>query len=198
MKKLSIIFILILSFNGTAQSYHDSVLQLREEHLQELMDSTTEVLTIEEIKHFAGLDYYPIEESFIIEAKFKKKLGEAFEMPTSTDRKPIYRRYGYLKFKVNGVNNKLTVYMHVAPEGSEAEETFLFVPFRDATSGIETYGAGRYLDFEIPNSKVILLDFNLCYNPYCAYSIRYSCPIPPTENTLKIEIKAGEKTPIGH
>ena len=76
---------------------------------------------------------------------------------------------------------------------------YLFLPFLDATNGIETYGGGRYLDVYIfENQTNIKIDFNLSYNPYCAYSHRYSCPIPPHENTLTVEINAGEKTPIYH
>ena len=75
---------------------------------------------------------------------------------------------------------------------------YLFLPFRDGTSRKESYGGGRFLDLKKPKGKTIHIDFNLAYNPYCAYSHRYTCPIPPPENELTIEIKAGEKTPIGH
>ena len=75
---------------------------------------------------------------------------------------------------------------------------YLFIPFRDVTSGKETFGGGRFLDARIPKNDTLLIDFNLNYNPYCAYSERYSCPIPPTENTLKVSILAGEKVPVGH
>ncbi|MDG1428784.1 MAG: DUF1684 domain-containing protein, partial [Crocinitomicaceae bacterium] len=74
----------------------------------------------------------------------------------------------------------------------------LFIPFRDKTSRHETYGGGRYLDVQIPDRDMMHLDFNLAYNPYCAYSHRYSCPIPPEENTLNVSILAGEKTPLAH
>jgi uncharacterized protein (DUF1684 family) len=75
---------------------------------------------------------------------------------------------------------------------------YLFIPFRDLTSGKESYGGGRYIDTEIPAGETLILDFNRAYNPYCAYSHRYSCPIPPEENTLKVEIRAGEKVPVGY
>jgi uncharacterized protein (DUF1684 family) len=81
---------------------------------------------------------------------------------------------------------------------NKAYKNYLFIPFKDKTSGNETYGGGRYLDVTVPNSELTWLDFNTAYNPYCAYSYRYSCPIPPTVNTLPIEIRAGEKTPSGH
>jgi hypothetical protein len=72
-----------------------------------------------------------------------------------------------------------------------------FLPFMDATSGDETYGAGRYLEIEpLPGGK-LLVDFNMAYNPYCAYNEYWSCPIPPKENRLSVPIEAGEKQPIG-
>lgn len=70
----------------------------------------------------------------------------------------------------------------------------LFVPFRDATSGKETYGAGRYLDLELPHGGEVVVDFNDAYNPYCAYSEAYSCPFPPPDNWLKVAVRAGERT----
>jgi uncharacterized protein (DUF1684 family) len=80
-----------------------------------------------------------------------------------------------------------------------AAENGLFIPFRDATSGTDTYGGGRYIDCEIPaDGNLLLIDFNKAYNPYCAYNPRYSCVIPPEENRLDIRIEAGEKTFEGH
>jgi len=72
---------------------------------------------------------------------------------------------------------------------------YLFIPFTDNTSGNESYGGGRYLDYKISDIKnnKLLLDFNKAYNPYCAYTTGYNCPIPPAENDLKVAIKAGEK-----
>ena len=114
-------------------------------------------------------------------------------MPTSTERKAIYRRYGYLEFTFEDQLYRLTVYQNVASKRKTTYEGDLFIPFRDATSSNETYGGGRYLDLKIPSSSNVIIDFNLAYNPYCAYSPRYSCPIPPEENTLPIPIRAGEK-----
>lgn len=191
-----IAFIVCFGLNG--QTYKDSILQLRQDHLNELMDSTAGVLNSEEIQHFKGTSYFDVNEEMIIHATFKKKKGKKFKMPTSTERTPIYRRYGYLNFELDGRMNQLTVYQNMELKDREGFEDYLFVPFRDATSGITTYGGGRYLDFKIPSSNEVLIDFNLTYNPYCAYSIRYSCPVPPTSNTLVVQILAGEKTPIGH
>ena len=80
----------------------------------------------------------------------------------------------------------------------EEYKEHLFVPFRDATSGKTSYGGGRYLDINIPKDGNVVLNFNLAYNPYCAYTNGWYCSIPPAENTLKVEVKAGLMAPEEH
>lgn len=171
---------------------------LRDQHFQELTDSASHLLTAEEIAEFQGLDYFDFNPNFQIQAQFTEDIGKKFKMPTSTDRLPVYRRYGYVDFVVNGDTCHLEVYQNMALRKQKEFKDYLFIPFRDLTSGTTTYGGGRYLDTHIPVSSSLLLDFNLSYNPYCAYSHRYSCPIPPEVNSLKILVPAGEKTPISH
>ncbi len=113
------------------------------------------------------------------------------EMETSTGDKRPYRRYGRFPFTVAGEKAALTIY-------SDQQGQEFFMPFRDASSGAETYGAGRYMDNHRPGIQQLSgnqfqIDFNFAYNPYCAYSPAYSCPLPPMENWIKIPIKAGEK-----
>lgn len=185
-------------FNFAQSTYKDSVQQLRIMHTSELLDPEKNMLSDEEKDHFQGLDYFLINESAIIEARFEYNKGKKFKMLTSTDRTPVYRRYGYVYFKWNNEPCTLTVYQNLELSKKDGYKDYLFIPFRDETSGEETYGGGRYLDLKKTDSSFFVLDFNLAYNPYCAYSIRYSCPVPPEENTLHVEIEAGEKTPIGH
>lgn len=192
-KTFPFVLILFACIHLNAQNYRDSIRNLRNEHLAELKDTNNHILNLEEVTHFSGLDYFSVNESFIITAKFKKSKGKKFKMPTSGTRTPIYRRYGYIDFKIGDTNCRLTVYQNVELSKSEDLKDYLFIPFRDLTSSKTTYGGGRYIDFSIPNSKEVIIDFNTAYNPYCAYSHRYSCPIPPAENTLKVEIAAGEK-----
>jgi uncharacterized protein (DUF1684 family) len=116
-------------------------------------------------------------------------------MPTTTTRSPVYRRFGFVQFQLNGMEHQLTVFQNMELKKQEGYTNYLFLPFRDSSSGNESYGGGRYLDLDIPKGEKILLDFNLAYNPYCVYSDRYSCPIPPEENRLKTAIRAGEKKP---
>jgi uncharacterized protein (DUF1684 family) len=101
-------------------------------------------------------------------------------------------RYGYFEFDAGGKMCRVQVYRTI--ENIQAGGRELFIPFRDATSGQETYGAGRYLDLRENTTGAYELDFNKAYNPYCAYTETYSCPVPPAENTLPIPIPAGEKT----
>ena len=110
-------------------------------------------------------------------------------MQTSTGSQVVYERLGWVEFTVAETAARLAVF---APEG-ELEPQQVFVPFRDATSGQTTYSAGRYLEAHLTGNTV-QLDFNVAYNPYCAYSDGWSCPIPPPENWLTVAIEAGEKT----
>jgi uncharacterized protein (DUF1684 family) len=114
-------------------------------------------------------------------------------MKTTTTRLPEYRKYGEVYFTLKEVEYKLEVYQSPDIMKREGYENYLFIPFTDETNGNETYEVGRYLELRIPKSDEVILDFNLCYNPYCSYSPNYSCPIPPEVNRLPIEVRAGEK-----
>jgi len=198
MKGVTFTAFLFGSFFSWTQQSAAEIQTLRDQHLQELTDSATHILNTAEIAEFQGLNYFDFNPSFQIQGQFTQDIGKKFKMPTSTDRLPVYRRYGYVNFVVNGDSCRLEVYQNMALRKQKEYKDYLFIPFRDLSSGNATYGGGRYLDTRIPATSALLLDFNLCYNPYCAYSHRYSCPIPPEVNTLKILVTAGEKTPISH
>lgn len=146
---------------------------------------------------FAGLSYYPPDMAFRAEAEvvpFQKP--DVVELATSTGEIRPQLRYAELRFRLGGRELKLIGFA----EPHEHHTHELFVPFRDATSGHETYGAGRYLEVGVdhgPDGEAAVIDFNLAYNPYCAYSPYYSCPVPPAENTLPVEIRAGERNYAG-
>jgi len=190
--RLFFLFTGLLQIVAAQTNYSDSVSKLREQHFTELKDTASGILMRDEIREFQGLNYFEIDENFKVQATFTRSRGKKFEMATSTARLPVYRRYGYLDFVIDGQNCRLTIY-----ESMDFKD-YLFIPFRDANTGHETYGAGRYLDIPVPDGHIVVLDFNLAYNPYCAYSVRYSCPIAPVENTLKVAVNAGEKVPAGH
>ena len=144
-----------------------------------------------DIYSYKGLEYFPPDEKFKVVARYQPYTGiEKVSLPTSDNLTREYYKYGYAEFELGGVNNKLLIFQ---PVTENMDAGGLFLGFGDATSANETYGAGRYLDIKHNGGKTITLDFNLAYNPYCAYSDAYSCPIPPRENFLSIPVYAGEK-----
>ena len=106
----------------------------------------------------------------------------------------VVEKYGVLKFYILGKDLALYAYQNIDLVKKEAYKDYLFIPFTDLSNGFETYGGGRYIDIQYNGEESIVLDFNKAYNPYCAYSGRWSCPIPPKENHLEIEIKAGVRS----
>jgi uncharacterized protein (DUF1684 family) len=140
---------------------------------------------------FHGLSYYPLDASLRFKVELHRYAGpKSIRIATNTGEIRSGLIYGYFEFQVAGEACKLQAYRL---EDSSGRGPSLFIPFRDATSGKETYGAGRYVDLVENTSGVYDLDFNRAYNPYCAYNSEYSCPLPPAENTLDIPIRAGEK-----
>lgn len=161
---------------------------------KEFANKETSPLPADALKKFKGLDIYPINERFIVEGELVLTPDEQpFKMTTTTDRRPTYKKYGEIHFSLNGKELKLSVYQDLSLISKEEYKNHLFIPFTDLTSGVSTYGGGRYIDIEIPEGTVMLLNFNLAYNPYCVYNPKYSCPIPPEENFLNTEIHAGVK-----
>ena len=151
-------------------------------------------LPVEVRKKFKGLPFFPVNHTARVDARFvRDSLAAPFAMETSTDRRPMYRKYGDAYFTLNGQELKLTIYQNLELTQREGYQDYLFVPFTDQTNGHTSYGGGRYLDLrigQIQNGRVVL-DFNRAYNPFCAYGGQYSCPVPPAENRLAIAIKAG-------
>ncbi|MFP4321281.1 MAG: DUF1684 domain-containing protein [Anaerolineales bacterium] len=135
---------------------------------------------------FAGLDYFPYNPELDLTLKAERFAEpESVTLTTNTGEIRDYERWGQVHFQVDGHAVSLTLYW--------ARDHF-FLPFTDATSGAQTYGAGRYLDPEQTRDDIFRIDFNRAYAPFCAYSEAYSCPLPPAENRLSVAIRAGEKT----
>ncbi len=142
-----------------------------------------------------GLEYFSPDPKYRLRVRLTKlPKPEPVTLATSKGIPRPMVRYGYFDFTLDGVAQRLHAYKAAPEPGHHHEESSLFVPFRDATSGKESYGAARYLDLEEDPSGEQTLDFNLAYNPYCAYSDDYVCPFPPKENWLTVPIRAGEKT----
>ena len=126
---------------------------------------------------FKGLNYFPIDEKWIFNAKF---------IPQNDSSNP--EKAGYVQFTYQNKSYTLTVFW----ENTEIKNA-LFLPFKDKTSGISTYGGGRYLNISYSQKPEVSLDFNYAYHPFCVYNVNYVCKKPPQENTLDFEITAGEK-----
>lgn len=142
-------------------------------------------LTPEQRHGFIGLQYFPENEALRLEVKVDSiNDQEPVQMQTSTGGIQTYTRHGRFRFEVDGEQAELTIYRN---------ENGYFMPFVDSLAGKETYPAGRYLEPEALPGNRFFVDFNLAYNPYCAYNEMWSCPLTPPENRLKVPIRAGEK-----
>jgi uncharacterized protein len=162
--------------------------------LAERKDKDRELLTgaiLEDqyLKGFKGLQYYEPDTAYRIKARLRLLPPLPYVFKTNTERSPAYITFGLLEFKLGDSACTLIAYA-TDPSASEG----LFIPFRDATAGTETYGGGRYLELPYKGERdYITLDFNKAFNPYCHYNHSYSCPLVPAENRLKTAIRAGEK-----
>ena len=201
MKILQIIGLsvfLSMAMGASAQiKVNELVLEIQdwqEEQNKEFSTPSESPLTKKGLSVFKGLDFYTINSKFRVEATFKRTPFEpVFGMSTTTARLPEYKKYGVAIFEINDVEYKLNVYQNQKAKTIKGYENHLFIPYLDLTSGTSSYSGGRYIDLTIPNGDVLIIDFNKSYNPYCAYNHKYSCPIPPSENSIDIRIEAGVK-----
>lgn len=173
----------------TTMDYRKSMELARAEKNKFFREHAQSPLTPAQQRKFVALEYFPINEEYNLQLKIHyNKAKEVVWIQTNDQQIREYFKYGYFEFEVEGNKGKVYVYR------SNEHPDYYFIPFKDATSGTETYGAGRYLDAIPIGNEEFVLDFNKAYNPYCAYNGNYSCPIPPEENWLDIPIRAGEKT----
>ncbi len=195
MKNRILLYVLIFAnFYGYCQNnYINELLAHRKSVDIEFGDTTQSILPNAMALDFEHLNYFKPNEDYKVNCKVKVSVGEEFDLLTSKGETKKYRRYGYLKFKLNGKRFKLPIYQSIRLMKMDKYKDYIFIPFTDLTSGNESYGGGRYIETSIPHGKNFVLDFNYAFNPYCHYTIGYNCPIPPSENFLDIEILAGEK-----
>jgi uncharacterized protein (DUF1684 family) len=199
MKNVLRLLFFIISFNLHCQtlnkdSLKTSAIKFQEELNIQYADSVHSPMLREDRLKFKGHDFYTLDLNYCVVAELIKTPEEkVFKMMTSGVKRPEYVKYGEMHFKLNGKKHKLSVYQNVDLVKKEEYKDDLFLPFKDLTSGNETYGGGRFMDLKIPSGSKIIIDFNRAYNPYCAYNHKYSCPVPPPENLLETEINAGIK-----
>jgi len=141
------------------------------------------------LTQFAGIEHFPISESFRVVAQLESyDAPREVAVPTVLGQDTTYVAPGVLHFAINGVEYSLEPFL----SGPENESYFLI--FRDATSAVTTYGAGRFLYASAAGEDgTTVLDFNLAYNPPCAFTPYATCPLPPPQNWLQVPIEAGEQ-----
>lgn len=193
MKSIFTLLLILLSIFCLAQQAETSK-EFQDNLNKDYANTSKSPLAAEDLKVFRGLDFYDISVKFIVEATFKKLENQpVFEMKTTTLRLPKYKKYGEITFEIDRVLYKLNVYQNLDLIKTLEYADYLFLPFLDLTCENQSYIGGRYIDLKIPSSNKIIVDFNKAYNPYCAYSSRFSCPIVPFENSLNLQILAGVK-----
>lgn len=143
---------------------------------------------------FKELEFFTANLDFCFVAKFTRTPQAIPFMMQRTKDQVKYVKYGNASFSYQGKNYTVELYQNLDLIARNPDyKDHLFLPFTDLTNGTSTYGGGRYIDLKIPQGNEIIIDFNQAYNPYCAYNKKYSCPIPPKENDLKIAVEAGVK-----
>lgn len=190
---LVIMLLLVALLPLRAQQYHQSIIDYRKQYKQELLAEPRKPVDSVDLKY---LNFFEPNPAYVVHSRFTPipdTLG--FDMQTHTGKVKPYRVYGRIEFTLGNELCTLYVYQSVDLMKKKGMENHLFIPFTDGTSGESTFGGGRYLDFTTADlfSNTLLVDFNKAYNPYCAYKIGFSCPIPPAENRLTVKIEAGEK-----
>ena len=195
MKKLFVIITLISTFScARGKEPIPGETDFQKELNAEYKDASTSPLKEKDLKKFKGLDFFKFDASYVVNATFERTPNETpFEMKTTTERLPVYVKYGTVTFNLKGSNHQLNIYQNQDVIKKEGYEDYLFLPFLDDTNGEETYGGGRYIDLRFPEGNELEIDFNKAYNPYCAYNEKYSCPIVPRENYLELRVEAGVK-----
>lgn len=193
--KYNLFFLLWLSFIGhlSAQTYTDTILQYRQQYAKELLTDPRVPVKPSDVRY---LRYFPPAHDYRVWANYTETPGnEPFMVPTHSGKEKPFKQCGILTFYIHDTMLNLHVYQIINLINRQASENELFIPFTDETNYTSTYAGGRYIDMTTADIKdgICMLDFNKCYNPLCAYGEGFSCPIPPRENFLPIEIKAGEK-----
>lgn len=205
-KKIIIILLFMVIFNpiqGFSESNEEKhqvdaklqeqqVLEWRKERDGFFKTHQRSPLTPEEKKHFKGLKYFPYTPQYTFGGQIERlilhinnpKYYATFLTNKGTNKR--YIRYGKFHFKLDGKEYTIEIYKSILSDN-------LFIPFKDKTNGKETYEGGRYIEAEILPGYKMVLDFNIAYHPSCAYNDKFICILPPRENMLEIDIRAGEK-----
>ena len=183
----------IVSAQSLSENYEASIWKHRRAYKEEFLDHPRSPLGKNDT---AFVDFYAPDISWNLHARVTlTPEAPVFDLPTYSGQVRKYRQYAQLQLEHKGQAFQLSIYQNISLMRDSAYVDYLFLPFTDLSNGETTYEGGRYLDFktgDIQHGK-LMVDFNKCYNPYCAYSDGYNCPVPPAENRLQLEIPVGEK-----
>ncbi|WP_375585435.1 DUF1684 domain-containing protein [Cyclobacterium xiamenense] len=183
---------LLYTFTGTEdpEYYRSTIEAERERQWKFLKYNIDSPLKEEQKEDLDSLDFYPIDPDYKIRARLEPVADRRIlEIPMTDGSVERYIRHSFANFELQGQQVKLLLLQ----AEDETDLRNFFLAFADKTSGEETYGGGRYINVRQDGQSSLTIDFNLAYNPYCAYNPDYACPIPPRENILEIPIRAGEK-----
>jgi uncharacterized protein (DUF1684 family) len=180
-----------LTSTESPEAYIEKIEAERERQFKFIRFNIESPLTDSQKMAFKKLNFYPIDPTYKVKARMipveNKKVRE---VPLTDGSKEKYIEHSYVEFSFDGINTNRLLLLQAM---NEPDKRNFFLAFADGTSAIETYGGGRYINARQDGKNSITLDFNLAYNPYCAYNPDFACPIPPKENLLEIDIPAGEK-----
>ena len=199
MKQLFIFWVMCCAVVVSAQPEKEDILAFQNKLNREFLDPAHSPLNKKDRHTFKGHVYYPIDLSLRVKANFTRTSDEKpFKMAATRGEAKNFVKYGEIRFSINGTEHKLNVYQNLDLIKKAEYKDLLFLPFKDLTNSVETYGGGRFIDLLIPEGDTVTVDFNKAYNPYCVYNDQFSCPVTPVENTLNTEIRAGVKGPTGN
>jgi uncharacterized protein (DUF1684 family) len=188
-------FLLLLPISLQAQApYEQHIAEHRAAYKQAFVDDSHAPLDEAGVEK---LSFFPPDSAYRVEAKFERTTdAEPFDMATYSGTTKPYVQYGTLTFELHDTTLQMAIYQNLRLIRMPQYREQLFIPFKDRTNGEESYGGGRYMDVSKKDIEQgeLLLDFNKAYNPYCAYSDGYNCPIPPVANHLPVAIEAGERS----
>lgn len=198
MRNRCLFAILVWCMGGAAEaSCLDTLAKHRSQVESDYLKSDDSPFDKELRAGFAGFSYFAGDIAFCVEASFEPSADtKVFAMPSFNGKTLPFRKYGVFHFQLGGARRSLSAYQRM--DLPKDQRQWVLVPFRDSTTGQETYGGGRYLQLDLPLPARTALDFNRAFNPLCAYKSTFTCPIPPAENWLKIRIAAGEKKYAGN
>lgn len=190
---ICLIFLTPLTGQAQTKNYAKTIAKHRKAYKKDFKTNEHSPLTKKDLKN---LNFYEADEAYQVTAQVELvKDARPFKMATYSGKTQDYIKYGVATFQLNNEEITLNIYRSLRLQKMPKYKDYLFMPFKDITNDEATYGGGRYLDFttkDIKNNQLVI-DFNKAYNPYCAYSDGYNCPVPPVENHLEIAINAGEK-----